>query len=75
MYYGRRVHSKELAERIASVTTEDLQGVCTKIVKNYQVVLGLRRKFMPAFGDQFLNPSLPDLYPSVDYLSIIVLFY
>lgn len=72
MYYGRRVHSKELAERVATVTAEDLQAVCTKIVKNYQVVFGLSRKFMPVFGGQFRKHFMPDLYR---FCTIIVLFY
>lgn len=34
MYYGRRVATKELAERVASITNEQIQKVAEKIVKN-----------------------------------------
>lgn len=37
MYYGRRVCTKELAERVASITNEQIQKVADKIVKNQDV--------------------------------------
>ncbi len=37
MYYGRRVCTKELAERVASITNEQIQQVAEKIVKNQEV--------------------------------------
>lgn len=39
MYYGRRVCTKELAERVASITNEQIQKVAEKIVKNKDVLL------------------------------------
>lgn len=37
MYYGRRVATKELAERVASITNEQIEKVAQKILKNQQV--------------------------------------
>lgn len=39
MYYGRRVCTKELAERVASVTNEQIEKVAESIVKNQEVDL------------------------------------
>jgi predicted Zn-dependent peptidase len=41
MYYGRRVCTKELAERVASITNEQIQKVADKIVKNQDVLVNL----------------------------------
>lgn len=41
MYYGRRVCTKELAERVASITNEQIQKVADKIVKNQDVLVYL----------------------------------
>jgi hypothetical protein len=37
MYYERRVHTKELAERVACVTSKDLNKIAEKIYKNMDV--------------------------------------
>jgi hypothetical protein len=37
MYYERRVHTKELAERVACVTSQDLNKIAEKIYKNMDV--------------------------------------
>ena len=39
MYYERKVHTKELAERVACVTAKDLNKIAEKIYTNMQVVI------------------------------------
>jgi predicted Zn-dependent peptidase len=39
MYYNRRVHTKELAERVACVTAEDLKQASTKIYTDMKVAM------------------------------------
>ena len=36
MYYNRRVHTKELGERVACVTPQDLNKIAKKIYENMQ---------------------------------------
>jgi predicted Zn-dependent peptidase len=44
MYYERRVHMKELAERVACVTAQDLNKIAEKVYKNMDVSVVLQRK-------------------------------
>ena len=46
MYYERRVHTKELAERVACVTAQDLNKIAEKVYKNMDVLLVLDRRLM-----------------------------
>ena len=39
MYYERRVHTKELAERVACVTPQDLNKIAEKVYKNMNVTI------------------------------------
>lgn len=50
MYYNRRVHTKELAERVACVTAEDLKQASTKIYADMEVFLFLFRTCTSASG-------------------------
>jgi len=46
MYYERRVHTKELAERVACVTAQDLNKIAEKVYKNMDVNMLIGRKLM-----------------------------
>jgi len=43
MYYNRRVHTKELAERVACVTAEDLKQASAKVFSDVNVLPPLPR--------------------------------
>lgn len=45
MYYNRRVHTKELAERVACVTAEDLKQASAKVYRDVNVSLDLSLEF------------------------------
>jgi predicted Zn-dependent peptidase len=39
MYYNRRVHTRELAERVACVTADDLKKISEKVYKDMDVAV------------------------------------
>lgn len=41
-YYNRRVHSRELGERISCLTSQQLQQIAKKIVSSADVTVPLR---------------------------------
>lgn len=45
MYYNRRVHTKELAERVACVTAEDLKQASAKVYRDVNVNMDLWLEF------------------------------
>lgn len=70
MYYNRRVHTKELAERVACVTAEDLKQAATKIYTDMQVLLLLLRTYMSAFGVTSRNSCWSDPLSDVIHLQV-----
>jgi hypothetical protein len=61
MYYNRRVHTKELAERVACVSTKDLNKIAEKVYKSMNVTIYKCRTHISHFGDKYLLNSEIDL--------------
>jgi predicted Zn-dependent peptidase len=55
MYYNRRVHTKELAERVACVTAEDLKEVAGRVHKGVNVLRDLLRTYTCVCGGTSRN--------------------
>lgn len=73
MYYNRRVHTKELAERVACVTAEDLKKASQKVYKNTQVYCMRHRICMSACGVRSLSSCINDIFEAI--LNLVIVYF